>query len=101
MIRRNFIKALLAISIGAMSPAVSAFAADEQDDALKAIRAGEILPYSKIKRMVEAQLKGKVVGQRLRRTGRGWIYELRIRGKDGGVKFAVVDAKSGRVISSR
>ncbi len=74
---------------------------DEQDDALKAIRAGEILPYSKVRKIAEKKLKAKVVGERLRRTNQGWVYEFRARNKKGRVIFAIFSAKNGKLIARR
>ena len=76
-------------------------AADEHDDAREALRRGDIRPYSEIKRIVESQVDGRVVGQKLRRTNRGWQYDLRVRPKNGRVMVLVVDAKTGRIISRR
>lgn len=80
----------------------SSFAvADEHDDAREALRRGDIKPYSQIKKIVESQVDGKVVGQKLRRTNRGWQYDLRVRPKNGRVMVLVVDARTGRIISRR
>jgi len=75
--------------------------ADEHDDAREALRRGDILPYSQIKKVVERQVDGKVVGQKLRRTNRGWQYDLRLRPTNGRVMVLVVDAKNGNIISKR
>ena len=74
---------------------------DEHDDALQAIKRGEIMSYSQIKRAVEGRLGGRVVDIKLRRTNRGWQYFLRVSRKDGRVVAAVVDAKSARILSTR
>lgn len=76
-------------------------AADEHDDVLKAIKRGELMSYAKIKRIAESKLNGVVVGQQLRRTNRGWQYDLRIRRKDGKVLVAIVDARTGRIVATR
>ena len=70
----------------------------EQDDALEKMKSGEIQPYGKIKSVVESRLGGKLVGERLRQTNNGWVYEVRVRRPDGQVIFAVVDAKTGRIL---
>ena len=75
--------------------------ADEHDDAREALRRGDILPYSAIKRIVEGQVDGKVVGQKLRRTNRGWQYDLRVRPQNGRVMVVVVNAKNGAIVSRR
>ncbi len=74
---------------------------DEHDDAREALKRGDILPYSAIKRIVESQVDGKVVGQKLRRTNRGWQYDLRVRPKNGRVMVVVVNAKNGSIVSRR
>ncbi|WP_417460309.1 PepSY domain-containing protein [Kordiimonas sp.] len=76
-------------------------AADEQDDVLKAIKRGDVMPYSKIKRIAESKLNGVVVGQQLRRTNRGWQYDLRVRRKDGRVMVAIVNAQTGEILRTR
>ncbi len=82
-------------------PDASATAADEHDDAREALKRGDILPYSRIKRIVESQVDGKVVGQKLRRTNRGWQYDLRVRPENGRVMVLVVDARNGNIVSRR
>lgn len=73
----------------------------EHDDAREALRRGDILPYSRIKKIVESQVDGKVVGQKLRRTNRGWQYDLRVRPQNGRVIVLVVDARTGAIVSRR
>lgn len=73
----------------------------EHDDAREALRRGAILPYSQIKKIVESQVGGKVVGQKLRRTNQGWQYDLRVRPENGRVIVLVVDAQTGRIVSRR
>ncbi|GHF22735.1 hypothetical protein GCM10017044_16370 [Kordiimonas sediminis] len=74
-------------------------ASDDHNDALAAIKRGEILPYSKIRRIVQKKMGGKIIGERLRRTNRGWVYELRIRGDKGKILFAIVDARTGKILN--
>ncbi len=81
-------------------PASSAILQDH-DNAREALRRGDILPYSQIKKIVERQVGGKVVGQKLRRTNRGWQYDLRVRPEDGRVMVLVVDARTGAIVSRR
>ncbi len=79
----------------------AASALDEHDDVLQAIKRGELMSYAKIKRIAEAKLQGVVVGQKLRRTNRGWQYDLRVRRKDGKVMVAIVDARTGEIVATR
>jgi len=79
----------------------SAAFADEHDDVLRAIKRGELMSYAKIKRIAEARLNGVVVGQKLRRTNKGWQYDLRVRRKNGKVVVAIVDARTGAIVATR
>ncbi len=73
----------------------------DHDAALEAIKRGEILSYKQIRKIIRKNLKGKVVGERLRRTNQGWVYELRVRQEDGHVVFAVINAKTGKILISK
>lgn len=74
---------------------------DEQDRVRDALRRGEILSYAEIRRRAQARFDGRVVGQSLRPRGRGWIYDLRLLRKDGTVLSVQIDARTGRVLSTR
>lgn len=105
---RNFVflvfAALLTIELPVANTAMAAvltMVRDEHDDALQAIKRGEIMSFSQIKRSVESRLGGRVVDIKLRRTNRGWRYFLRVSRKDGRVVAATVDAKTARILSTR
>ncbi len=85
----------------ALNQVVPISVADEHDDALKAIKRGDIMSYAQIKKSVEKKLNGRVVDIKLRRTNRGWQYFMRVSTKKGRVVAAVVDARNGRVISRK
>ncbi|NVJ97863.1 MAG: hypothetical protein HWE25_06910 [Alphaproteobacteria bacterium] len=76
----------------------AAFARDEHDDVMQALRRGEIMSLARIKNIAQSRLKGVVVSQRLRRTNRGWQYFLRLRQEGGTVISAVLDAKTGDIL---
>ena len=71
---------------------------DEMSEALRARRAGDIMPYKKLKAKVEKELKAKVIGQRLRQTNLGMVYELRLKNAKSQVIFAIVNARTGKII---
>jgi len=75
--------------------------ADEHDDAQQAVRRGEIKSYSEIRRMVEGRLQGRVVDLKLKRTNKGWQYFLRVSTNEGRVVAAVVDARTGRILTTK
>lgn len=80
--------------------AQSARNSDEHDDAQKAVQRGEIKSYAEIRRIVENKLGGRVVDLKLRRTNRGWQYFLRVSRNDGRVVATVVDARTGKIITT-
>ena len=81
-------------------PLSGAAAGQDHDRAYKATRAAGLLPYSRIRKLAEKKTGGKIISQKLVRTNvDNWIYQLRIRKADGRVAFAVIDAKSGKILS--
>ncbi len=80
---------------------VSGAVLQEHEDAREALKRGAILPYSRIKKIIESQVGGRVVGQKLRRTNQGWQYDLRVRPENGRVMVLVVDARTGAIVSRR
>ncbi len=80
--------------------AQSTRSSDEHDDAQKAVQRGEIKAFSEIKRVVEERLGGRVVDLKLRRTNRGWQYFLRVSRENGRIVAAVVDARTGKILTT-
>lgn len=97
----SFIWAFVWLAVPPVGSSAAFTAAQEHDDAREALKRGDILPYSKIKKIVESQVGGKVVGQKLRRTNQGWQYDLRVRPENGRVMVLVVDARTGAIVSKR
>src|SRR4051794_5937440 len=71
--------------------------ARDQDDARRAVEAGEIRPLADILNTVKDKLPGEVVGVKLERETGTWKYELRVVDDKGGLFEIHVDAKSGVV----
>ena len=87
------------LSIFSVAPAL---AQQDQNDALKARKRGNLIPYGKISRRAERQFGGRVVGQRVRQySSDRWVYELRILRQDGQVISVVIDAQTGEVMGTR
>lgn len=79
---------------------VGAGAVQDQDRAYKATKAAGLLPYARIRKIAEKQIGGKIISQKLVRTNmENWVYQLRIRKNDGRVTFAVINAKTGRILT--
>ncbi len=78
---------------------IGASAAQDQDRAYKATKAAGLLPYARIRKIAEKRIGGKIISQKLVRTNlENWVYQLRIRKKDGRVTFAVINAKTGKIL---
>lgn len=100
MMRRFLtIAGLVGALLAATVPMAHARGDNDQDEALRAMRAGQIMPYNAIKRRVEAQTRGVVIGQSAprQRGDRQWVYEFRVL-VDNKVKRVLVDGGTGRVL---
>ena len=99
------IRILILISALCLAPITGpaiASAQSDQDDALRAVRSGQIMSYGQIRKMTERALGGTVIGQNPpRRVGKRWVYNLRVLQKNGQVVQVAVDAKNGRVLRKR
>lgn len=104
-LRLGMKKTLSIILLFAIGSAVSADQAKDkrkkrdQDTALEASKKGEVIAYKQVRQIVRNRKLGKLVGQRLRRTNQGWIYELRLRQTAGRVVFVRMDAKTGEILT--
>lgn len=97
----DMIRILIAISImiSALSLSAPVAAQSDQDDALRAVRSGQIMSYGEIRKMTERALGGTVIGQEApRKSGRRWVYSLRVLQRTGQVVQVDVDARNGKVL---
>jgi uncharacterized membrane protein YkoI len=75
------------------------FAQSDQDDALRAVRSGQIMSYGEIRKRAEAALGGTVIGQDApRKSGKRWVYSLRVLQRTGQVVQVDVDARNGKIL---
>jgi uncharacterized membrane protein YkoI len=98
--------ALLAVSLFAASP-LAASAKDDakaikkaqkklaQEEALAALRRGEILPLVEILRISTSHVQGDVIEVEFKG---GPVYEVKILTADGSVREVVLDARTGALI---
>jgi len=96
--------AILAGVAGAMAaiacPDFARAAQSDQDRAREELLEGRILDYDEILRRARAAVPGRVVGQELLRDREGrFVYRLKIIRPDGKVVAALLDARTGRVLS--
>lgn len=73
----------------------------EQDVALGAVRDANVIPYGRIKGIVETRYQGRVIGQQLVQAESGeWIYEFKLLRQSGHLIILLVNATSGRVLDT-
>lgn len=72
----------------------------DQDKALGARQKAKLLPYGGIKKSVQREFNGRVVGQNLVEMRAGeWAYVLKLLQKNGEVRTIIVNAHNGKIIS--
>lgn len=99
-IMRTILSGLVCLFFLAAVPGAGV-AQQDQDEALKGRKKGDLIPYGQIARQAEQRFGGQVVGQKLRQTGPGkWVYELKLLKEDGKVMMVIMDAKTARVIKT-
>ena len=93
---RQVLTHVLAAALVAMCAGAPSFARD-QDEARRAVEAGEIRPLAEILNAVRAKLLGEIVGVKLEREAGVWSYELRVVDDKGRLFEIHVNARSGEV----
>ena len=76
-------------------------AQSDQKSARDVAQAGEVKPLSEVLHSVKAQVPGQVLDVQLDKTGTPWTYQIRIRSEKGNVILVVVDAHSGKILSTK
>lgn len=76
-------------------------AQSDQKSARDAADAGKTKPLSGILRTVKREVPGQVLDVQLNKSSRPWTYRIRIRSDKGNVVLVVVDAESGRILSTK
>jgi len=76
---------------------------NEQDQARKAVRAGEIKSLSEIRRQVRRNFDGRIVDVELKgkKKGRPRFYDVKLLSPRGHVLTIRMDAKSARILRVR
>lgn len=101
LLRMRIAPVLAAAVIATMSGwATAAPAQSDQDRAREELLDGKILSYDQILRQARKAVPGRVVGQDLVRDRNGdFVYRLKIMRPDGKVVLALLDARTGRLLS--
>ena len=97
---RSLIHAVILAGI-LTDPVTGAWAADQEHDqeqARRALEAGEILPLDQILQEVQQRYPGTVVELELTPEGGRWVYELELLAPDGRLLKLRIDAKSKQLL---
>jgi uncharacterized membrane protein YkoI len=97
---RSLIHAVILAGI-LTDPVTGAWAADQerdQEQARRALEAGEILPLDQILQEVQQRYPGTVVELELTPEGGRWVYELELLAPDGRLLKLRIDAKSKQLL---
>ncbi|MCP5410542.1 MAG: hypothetical protein H6924_00045 [Alphaproteobacteria bacterium] len=68
----------------------------DQDGARQAVKRGDAAPFEDIFRKVRPQIKGEIVGQKLEQHLGVWVYEFRVIGPDGHMRYLHFRARTGQ-----
>jgi uncharacterized membrane protein YkoI len=67
----------------------------------RAVQQKNILPLSKIKRIVKSKTKSEIIRVELERKKRRWVYEFKIVDRRGRLREIYVDATDGSILKSK
>ncbi|WOJ91190.1 PepSY domain-containing protein [Methylocapsa polymorpha] len=88
---------ILIVAAAAAIAASRAIAADDQDRALSALEARQILPLSEI--LARARLgDDRLLRAELEREDGRYVYELRVIAADGTIRLRHLDARTGEIL---
>ena len=68
----------------------------DQDGARQAVKRGDAAPFEEIFRKVRPQITGEIVGQKLEQHLGVWVYEFRVIGPDGHMRYLHFRARTGQ-----
>ncbi len=80
---------------------IPAQAQSDQGSARDAADAGQIKPLSEVLHVVKASVPGQVLDVQLDKSGNPWTYRIRVRSDKGNVVLVVVDAETGKILSTK
>jgi uncharacterized membrane protein YkoI len=72
---------------------------DDHEQARRALEAGEVLSLRAVLEHVERDFPGQVIEVELERSGRRWVYEIKLIRSGGGLLKLKVDASDATVLS--
>ncbi|MEO5338380.1 MAG: PepSY domain-containing protein [Magnetospirillum sp. WYHS-4] len=91
---------VLAVTALLVLPA-GAWADDDQEQALRALQAGEIVPLREILDLAAQDFKGEMVEVELERDGGRWVYEVKLLCPGGRLVKAEYDARTKELLKAK
>jgi uncharacterized membrane protein YkoI len=82
----------------ALAPSALAHEEHDEDQARRALEAGEVLPLDNILTALGQALAGEISAVELEREHGIWIYEFKIISPEGRMKTVRVDAKTAKLV---
>ncbi len=86
------------VGVVLLAGAGKAMAFTEQESARDAYQRGEIMSLEDIRRNVQRDFTGQIIGTKLQSNNADYVYKFRVLSPDGSIKTIDVDAKTSRVI---
>ena len=81
-----------------LASAGNAQAFSEQDNARNAYQRGEIMSLADIRRNVQRDFNGQIIGTQFRSSNEDYVYKFRVLSPNGNMMTIDVDAKTSKVI---
>ncbi|MBI1180701.1 MAG: hypothetical protein GC201_09095 [Alphaproteobacteria bacterium] len=81
-----------------LAAAGQAWAFSEQDSARDAFQRGEIMSLADIRRNVQRNFNGQIIGTQFRSSNEDYVYKFRVLSPNGNMMTIDVDAKTAKVI---
>lgn len=69
----------------------------DQEGARQAVKRGDAAPFTQILPRVRPQIKGEIIGQKLEQHQGVWLYEFRVIGPTGHMRYLHFDARTGKL----
>jgi uncharacterized membrane protein YkoI len=92
---------LTCLAFALAAPATTSFAGLGEQDILREVNGGNVLPFSTLRAMVSRQIGGRLIGSELDETqarSGTYIYRMTFLQEGGSVVRVDVDARSGRIL---
>ncbi|HEY0837775.1 MAG TPA: PepSY domain-containing protein [Azospirillum sp.] len=100
--RSSVLAVLAVLTVGCLvAPLGGAWADDDHDRALEALKAGRVLPLERMVEQAKGQFGGEVLDVELEEKAGRFVYELKLMAADGRIMKLYYDAGTGELLRAR